>query len=155
MTERAVIPSTVGRLLIEAEEGGIVRVARCDQPLLVPEGALTACCCAQLNEYFTGARTVFDLPLRLKGTAFQRSVWQALCQIPYGETRSYGDIAAAIGNPGGMRAVGQANHVNPVLIIVPCHRVIRADGSLGGYGSGTEVKQYLLSLEKRRALATY
>ena len=104
----------------------------------------------QLAEYFDGKRTKFDLPLALKGTEFQLSVWQALQTIPFGETRSYGDIAVQVGNPRAPRAVGMANNRNPVAIIVPCHRVIGSDGSLTGYGGGLDVKHYLLDLEKRR-----
>jgi methylated-DNA-[protein]-cysteine S-methyltransferase len=103
----------------------------------------------QLDEYFAGKRTAFDLPLSLGGTEFQASVWNALLTIGYGETRSYKDIAAQIGRPRAVRAVGSANHHNPVAIIVPCHRVIGHDGSLTGYGGGLHVKQFLLDLEKR------
>ena len=101
----------------------------------------------QLAEYFAGKRKTFDLPLAPKGTAFQRSVWQALRDIPYGETRSYGEIARAVGNPKASRAVGMANHRNPVPVLIPCHRVIGADGTLTGYGGGTERKALLLALE--------
>jgi methylated-DNA-[protein]-cysteine S-methyltransferase len=103
----------------------------------------------QLEEYFAGQRKAFDLPLAPDGTEFQRKVWQALLTIPYGETRSYRDIAEIIGCPKGYRAVGMANNRNPITIIIPCHRVIGADGSLVGYGSGIERKVYLLELEKR------
>jgi methylated-DNA-[protein]-cysteine S-methyltransferase len=103
----------------------------------------------QLDEYFAGLRTAFDLPLSFEGTEFQTSVWNALLTIGYGETRSYKDIAAQIGKPRAVRAVGSANHRNPVAIIVPCHRVIGHDGSLAGYGGGLHVKQFLLDLEKR------
>jgi methylated-DNA-[protein]-cysteine S-methyltransferase len=101
----------------------------------------------QLDAYFAGRRTVFDLPLALDGTPFQMRVWRALLQIPFGATASYGDIAAAIGRPGASRAVGGANHRNPIPIIVPCHRVIGSDGSLTGYGGGEPRKRRLLALE--------
>jgi methylated-DNA-[protein]-cysteine S-methyltransferase len=101
----------------------------------------------QLDEYFVGARRVFDLPLLLHGTDFQRRVWQALLTIPYGETKSYRDIAELVGCPRGYRAVGMANNRNPIAIIVPCHRVIGADGAMVGYGSGVWRKEYLLGLE--------
>lgn len=104
----------------------------------------------QLLEYLTGARRVFDLPLAPEGTAFQREVWRALEAIPYGETRTYRDIAAAIGRPKAVRAVGQANHRNPISIFIPCHRVVGADGSLTGYGGGLELKETLLKLEQGR-----
>ena len=103
---------------------------------------------AQLKEYFDGTRREFDLPLALEGTAFQRAVWEALLTIPYGETRSYGQIAQSIGNPKACRAVGMANNRNPIAIIVPCHRVIGANGKLVGYGGGLDIKERLLALEK-------
>jgi methylated-DNA-[protein]-cysteine S-methyltransferase len=103
---------------------------------------------AQLSEYFEGARTSFDLPLAARGTSFQLQVWDALRLIPYGVTASYGEVAASIGRPGAARAVGLANGRNPIAIIVPCHRVIGADGSLVGYGGGLERKRYLLDLER-------
>ncbi len=103
----------------------------------------------QLSEYLKGERKMFDLPLQMKGTDFQQRVWNALLKIPYGETRSYKQIAEAIGNPKAVRAVGMANNRNPLLIVVPCHRVIGADGKLVGYGAGIEKKEFLLRLEKR------
>jgi methylated-DNA-[protein]-cysteine S-methyltransferase len=105
----------------------------------------------QLDGYFCGNLTKFDLPLDLAGTEFQLKVWKALCRIPYGETRTYGQIAGALGQPGAARAVGLANNHNPVPIIVPCHRVIGADGSLTGYGGGLPRKRKLLDLEARFA----
>lgn len=102
----------------------------------------------QLIEYFQGKRKVFDLPLKPAGTEFQKKVWKALCSIPYGQTRSYGEIAAQIGNPKACRAIGGANNKNPVMIFIPCHRVIGADGSLVGFGGGPYAKKYMLDLEK-------
>lgn len=102
----------------------------------------------QLSEYLKGERKMFDLPLQMKGTDFQQRVWNALLEIPYGETRNYKQIAEAIGNPKAVRAVGMANNRNPLLIVVPCHRVIGADGKLVGYGAGIEKKEFLLRLEK-------
>jgi len=102
----------------------------------------------QFSEYFDGKRKTFDLPLIMRGTAFQKKVWKALQNIPYGKTVSYGEIAAKIGNPKACRAVGMANNRNPISIIVPCHRVIGHNGSLTGYGGGLELKQKLLELEK-------
>jgi len=101
----------------------------------------------QLNEYLIGERTEFDLPLKPEGTAFQKKVWEALCTIPYGQTRSYKEIAVQIGNEKGCRAVGMANNRNPIPIIIPCHRVIGADKSLVGYGGGLNIKVKLLNLE--------
>ena len=107
---------------------------------------------AQLKEYFEKKRKKFDIPLTLNGTDFQCSVWNALQTIPFGETRSYKNIAEQIGNPKACRAVGLTNNRNPVVIIVPCHRVIGRDGSLTGYGGGLEAKQYLLNLEKNSTI---
>ncbi|WP_344287640.1 methylated-DNA--[protein]-cysteine S-methyltransferase [Streptomyces synnematoformans] len=104
---------------------------------------------AQLRAYFAGERTDFDLPLRLAGTPFQQRVWEQLRQIPYGETLSYGELAERVGNPAASRAVGMANGRNPVGIIVPCHRVVGANGSLTGYGGGIDRKKQLLALERR------
>jgi methylated-DNA-[protein]-cysteine S-methyltransferase len=102
---------------------------------------------AQLEEYFAGARTAFDLALAPAGTAFQQRVWAALREIPYGATTSYGALAARLGAPGASRAVGLANGRNPISVVVPCHRVVGADGSLTGFGGGTERKRALLDLE--------
>ena len=101
----------------------------------------------QLSEYFADKRTVFDVPVETQGTDFQKQVWQALCTIPYGETRSYKQIAAIAKCPKSARAVGMANNRNPISIIIPCHRVIGANGSLTGYASGLPIKQKLLQLE--------
>ncbi len=105
----------------------------------------------QIEDYFCGTRLGFDLPLDLAGTDFQLQVWRALCAIPYGRTRSYGQIAKAIGQPRAARAVGLANNQNPVVIVVPCHRVVGSDGSLTGYGGGLPRKRRLLDLEARFA----
>jgi methylated-DNA-[protein]-cysteine S-methyltransferase len=102
----------------------------------------------QLEEYFAGNRTTFDIPLAAQGAPFEREVWHALEEIPYGETVSYGEIAQRVGQPTAARAVGTANGRNPIAVIVPCHRVIGADGSLTGYGGGLERKRLLLELER-------
>jgi epoxyqueuosine reductase len=102
---------------------------------------------AQLDEYFVGQRREFTIPLDLRGTEFQLKCWRALLDIPYGETRSYRDLAQTIGHPRAFRAVGMSNNRNPIAIIVPCHRVIAADGSLCGYGGGLDIKRELLDLE--------
>jgi O-6-methylguanine DNA methyltransferase len=102
----------------------------------------------QILEYLDGKRSAFELTLDLRGTGFQRAVWDALLAIPYGETRSYGHVARAIGSPAAMRAVGLANGSNPVALVVPCHRVIAAGGKLGGYGGGHELKRRLLAMEQ-------
>ncbi|MEA3190452.1 MAG: methylated-DNA-[protein]-cysteine S-methyltransferase [Thermoplasmata archaeon] len=112
-----------------------------------PRDPLLQQACAQLVEYAAGRRRQFDVPVRLDGTTFQRKVWSALAEIPFGETRSYQDIARLIGRPGASRAVGQANHENPVAPIVPCHRVVTSSGTLGGYGGGMDLKRQLLQHE--------
>jgi methylated-DNA-[protein]-cysteine S-methyltransferase len=104
----------------------------------------------QLQEYFAGKRTFFDIALAPKGSGFQKQVWEALQNIPYGQTRSYLDIAEAIGNPRASRAVGNANNKNPIPIIIPCHRVVLSNGKLGGYALGTKIKQDLLDLERAK-----
>ena len=152
----SVMQSPIGPLTIVATNGALVAVLmdghhrspvpesawgeRVDDAL--PDATL------QLGEYFAGKRQAFDLPLAPSGTEFQRRVWAALAEIPYGETRSYGQIATAIGRPGASRAVGMANGRNPVSIVVPCHRVVGASGSLTGYAGGPERKQFLLDLER-------
>ncbi|MEB3102253.1 methylated-DNA--[protein]-cysteine S-methyltransferase [Ferviditalea candida] len=103
---------------------------------------------AQLREYFAGKRRRFELKLDLQGTPFQLKVWHALSEIPYGETRSYAQIAGAVGSPKAVRAVGGANNRNPLPIVIPCHRVIGSDGTLTGYGGGLSIKEHLLSLER-------
>lgn len=119
---------------------GVPRIMTNETPLLA-EGK------RQILEYFAGERREFDLPLNPRGTPFREGVWKALLDIPYGKTGTYRELAAAVGNPKAVRAVGQANHFNPIPIIIPCHRVIGADGSLTGYGGGTELKRQLLELE--------
>ncbi|WAH55602.1 methylated-DNA--[protein]-cysteine S-methyltransferase [Pseudomonas silvicola] len=123
---------------------GEVREQR-DHPMLVRTAT-------QLDEYFAGRRETFDLELDFAGTAFQVQVWQALLRIPFGETRSYLDIALQLGNPKAVRAVGAANGRNPISIIAPCHRVIGSSGSLTGFAGGLAAKQYLLNLERRDLL---
>ncbi|MFD8636609.1 methylated-DNA--[protein]-cysteine S-methyltransferase [Streptomyces sp. NPDC059533] len=127
-----------------AEESFGERVAASEEPF--PEVV------RQLTAYFAGERTSFDLPLRLEGTEFQRSVWDQLVRIPYGETWSYGELAARLGKPGASRAVGLANGKNPVGIIVPCHRVIGASGGMTGYGGGLDRKVRLLDFESGRSV---
>lgn len=142
-----VIASPVGRLRIDADNTGICGVNRTEEALCSPEEPLLADCARQLAEYFSGARRVFDLPLHPVGTAFRMKVWSELQQIPYGQTITYGELARRVGNARGARAVGGANHHNPISIIIPCHRVIGADGSLTGYGGGLDMKEALLRLE--------
>lgn len=145
MSTRA-IKTPIGPLTLEADENAVTAIrfgaggAQDASPLLDAAEA-------QLREYFAGARRTFDLPLAPHGTAFQRRVWAALRTIPYGETRTYGELAAAIDSPNASRAVGMANHRNPIPIIIPCHRVIGANGTLTGYAGGLEIKRRLLALE--------
>ncbi len=143
--------SPVGRLIVAADGGGITDL-RFGQ---VPAGAverttpLLETAIRQLDEYFAGRRREFDLPLNPSGTEFQRRVWGELLKIPYGQTRTYGQIAAAAGNPRASRAVGMANNRNPIAVIVPCHRVVGADGTLTGYAGGLGNKETLLRLEEK------
>ncbi|MFA5514065.1 MAG: methylated-DNA--[protein]-cysteine S-methyltransferase [Sphaerochaetaceae bacterium] len=141
----------IGPVLIAQEDGFITEVAPYKNEIKSKgekkETALTNKAFSQLKEYFNKERKIFDLPLNPTGTQFQKQVWHALSEIPYGETRSYKDIAVAIGNPKASRAVGMANNRNPISFIIPCHRVIGADGSLVGYGGGLDLKVKLLKLE--------
>lgn len=150
-----VYDSPIGPISIAEENGAICQlffgVDNLSAEYENTETPLISEAARQLTEFFTGDRKGFDLPLALIGTDFQKSVWQALLTIPYGETRSYQDIAILIGNPKASRAVGLANNKNPISIIVPCHRVIGKDGSLTGYGGGLAAKKYLLELEKSKA----
>jgi len=144
------ISSPVGSLLLAVSERGLVALQFSGRR--IPAGWVEseekiAPFARQLEEYFAGRRRQFNLPLDLRGTDFQKRCWRALLKIPYGETRSYADIARAIGKPSAVRAVGLANGQNPIAIIVPCHRVIGSDGSLTGYGGGLENKRRLLELE--------
>ncbi|WP_226667111.1 methylated-DNA--[protein]-cysteine S-methyltransferase [Microbulbifer aggregans] len=155
MISYSVYPSTFGPLGIAASERGVVAIdlQSGKRPLQAKpdwvDGAttLTDLAAGQLRDYFDGRREAFDLPLDAAGTPFQQGVWQALCAIPYGETRSYRELAEAIGNPKAVRAVARANGANPLSIVVPCHRVIGADGTLTGYAGGLEMKARLLVLE--------
>lgn len=144
-----VMDSPVGHLRIMADDVGITGIDRTMDGLMPPQTPLLRECVRQLTAYFDGSLTVFDLPLHLVGTPFRQKVWKALRTIPYGETRSYGELAAMVGNEKASRAVGGANHHNPVPIVVPCHRVIGADGSLTGYGGGLDMKRWLLEHEGR------
>ncbi len=151
------VASPVGALTLVADDDSLVAilweedaptrvplpaaVAAPDHPVLVEAGR-------QLDEYFAGRRRAFDLPLRFRGTEFQRAVWSALLAIPFGETSSYGAIARSLGRPGAARAVGAANGRNPISIVAPCHRVIGANGALTGFAGGLAAKETLLALER-------
>lgn len=160
MTTRwTTVPSPIGELLLTGDDTGLTRLYMETRrhgphevaPEWIRDDALFRAAAEQLDEYFAGERTEFDLALNPSGTPFQLKVWDALRTIPYGEVRSYGEIAEQIGKPGAARAVGLANGRNPISIIVPCHRVIGASGALTGYGGGIERKQALLELESRTA----
>lgn len=129
-----------GLILVEFDATPLKNWQQADTPLLVQAKA-------QLSEYFAGTRQEFTLPLSPKGTPFQQKVWAALQTIPYGQTRSYGEIARQIGSPKAARAVGMANHHNPIAILIPCHRVVGQNGALTGYAGGLERKKALLQLE--------
>ncbi|MGI5979597.1 MAG: methylated-DNA--[protein]-cysteine S-methyltransferase [Oscillospiraceae bacterium] len=145
----AVYEFPVGRLYLESRNGALTRIERTDAPCADTGDGLVLRAKAQLDEYFAGKRKDFDLPLAAEGTVFQTKVWAALQTIPYGETRTYGELAAMIGQPKASRAVGGANHRNPLAIVIPCHRVIGADGGLTGYGGGLPMKEYLIKLEQK------
>lgn len=167
---RDVIDTPIGGLRTIASDDAILcveRTTRKDQEVnaqagkapddqIMPgttSGELVKACEMQLQEYFSGARQTFNLPVKLEGTDFQKNIWRHLQDILYGETRTYGELAAMAGNSKASRAVGMANHCNPILILIPCHRVVASDGSLTGYAAGIEAKKYLLSMEKRFAVA--
>lgn len=148
MIYRFTYDTVLGSVTFVEEDGALLAITT-HRPYegIEQETALIKEANRQLSEYLKGERKAFDLPLNPKGTDFQKRVWRALCDIPYGETRSYKQIAEAIGNPKAVRAVGMANNRNPITIVVPCHRVIGADGKLVGYGGGLEMKDFLLRLE--------
>ena len=152
--------SPIGLLCMKEEDGFITELSLTEAEKIPDSGKSCAPLCSsgpetelskqtleQLAQYFAGKRKTFELPILYHGTAFRQRVWNALRTIPYGQTRSYQDIAKLIGSPGAVRAVGQANHDNPLLILVPCHRVIRKNGDIHGYACGDSVKEFLLKLE--------
>lgn len=143
------IDSPAGRMTLASREGCLTHLLFGEHFIPTEPDDLLKEAVRQLEEYFAGARREFALPLAMNGTPFQKDVWNALRDIPYGATVSYGDIARAIGRPKAFRAVGQANHVNPISIIVPCHRVVGSSGKLTGYGGGMPAKEFLLALEAR------
>jgi methylated-DNA-[protein]-cysteine S-methyltransferase len=146
-----ILRSPIGNVVVKATAKGVSEAYFSDEGIeRESEGnAILNACLLQLEEYFNGARREFSVPLDLRGTEFRLGVWRALLQIPYGKTSSYGRIAATIGKPKASRAVGGANHNNPVSIIVPCHRVVGSDGGLTGYGGGLDRKRWLLDHEAK------
>ena len=158
-----VMDSSIGKLVIASTDHGLVRIllpreggfdfmsslhkAYPDATLIEDQGK-NQNVMNQLREYFDGNRTGFSLSLELRGTEFQKSVWKAVAQVPYGQTRSYGEIAQEVGRPKAFRAVGNANRMNPIPIVIPCHRIIGSDGSMTGFGGGIPLKIKLLKIEK-------
>lgn len=156
---RTFMASPVGRLELVAQDDGLAAIlwenddpkrVRLGERSDIPNHPILRETERQLEAYFAGERTVFTVPLRPAGTEFQRAVWQALLTIPFGETRTYADIARQIGHPKAYRAMGAANGRNPVSIIIPCHRAIGSDGRLHGFAGGLDAKRYLLALESKR-----
>ncbi|KAA9014252.1 methylated-DNA--[protein]-cysteine S-methyltransferase [Sphingobium limneticum] len=156
---QTLFPSPVGALTLVASDAGLVAILwEDDDPARVrltarderPDHPMLAQAATELTAYFAGDLQIFTVPLDFRGTDFQRQVWAALCTIPFGETRSYGAIARAIGHPTASRAVGAANGRNPISIIAPCHRVIGTNGALTGFAGGVEVKRWLLDFEQSR-----
>lgn len=161
MLHRTALPSPVGVLTLVASDAGLVAILwQDDAPSRVRIGEamenvdhpILKATATQLGEYFAGTRMTFDLPLHPHGTDFQRAVWQQLSAIPHGETRSYADIARALGQPTATRAVGAANGRNPLSIVVPCHRVVGSTGALTGFAGGIAAKRWLLAHEGARLL---
>ena len=142
------VKTPVGLMRLTEENGKLIGLDHTEKAEYADESPLLTEAERQVTEYFEGTRKDFDLPIELRGTEFQKRVWSALREIPYGETRSYGWVAERIGNPKAVRAVGGANHRNPLMLIVPCHRCIGKDGSLIGFGGGLPMKDALLSLER-------
>jgi methylated-DNA-[protein]-cysteine S-methyltransferase len=156
MTNAISMKTPIGVLEIEGDDEAITLISlpkastKPTAPLVSDKTAMPAAVAGavtQLEEYFAGERTEFDLPLELEGTPFQKDVWLALGEIPYGKTISYAELATMVGRPTAFRAVGQANGANPIPIVLPCHRVLASGGGIGGYGGGLDMKRQLLALE--------
>lgn len=150
MSNFAIYPFPFGFLQIGYEDNKVIFLDKLDTADdYGTKNKLTDTVYKEITEYLEGNRKEFSFPYQLKGTEFQKKVWNELCRIPYGETRSYKDIAIAIGNPKAMRAVGMANNRNPMMLVVPCHRVIGSNGKMVGYAGGISMKESLLALEKK------
>lgn len=143
-----VVETPIGQIRLTAENGYLTEVRLADEPPVLSPDAVLQTASAELKAYFSGEQRIFSVPLSLRGTPFQRAVWAVLQTIPYGQTISYGEVARRAGYPTALRAVGTAVGRNPLLIFVPCHRVIRGDGALGGFAEGPLVKQRLLQREE-------
>lgn len=150
MKYELLMDSPVGVLTMKSDGENLTELRFGDQRVGLDSCPILKQAAEQVSEYFSGQRREFTIPLKAEGTAFQCKVWDALRSIPYGETATYADIAGIVGNPKAYRAVGGANNRNPLAIVVPCHRVIGANGKLVGYAGGMDVKEYLLKLEQKR-----
>jgi methylated-DNA-[protein]-cysteine S-methyltransferase len=148
MTSSTQFSSTVGPLTLEGDDRTLTRIGFGEPAAPQGDAAAVASAATQLEQYFAGERTDFDVDLELDGTPFERRVWEEVRAIPYGETATYAEIARRVGRPSACRAVGRANGRNPIAVIVPCHRVVGSDGSLTGYAGGIEMKRALLDLER-------
>jgi methylated-DNA-[protein]-cysteine S-methyltransferase len=148
MTFSTQFSSPVGPLTLEGDDRSLTRLGFGEPAAPQGDAQAVGAAAIQLEQYFAGERTEFDLDIELQGTPFERRVWDAVRAIPYGETASYAEIARRVGSPSACRAVGRANGRNPIAVIVPCHRVVGSDGSLTGYAGGVEMKRALLELER-------
>lgn len=150
MKYAAIMDSPIGLLTLVEEDGALteVRFGSKAEDAMIGERPLLKQAVQELHEYFSGQRKTFTVPIHPQGTPFQQRCWNALLQIPYGETRTYGQQAAMIGNPKACRAVGMGNHCNPLPILIPCHRVVGANGKLTGYAGGLDIKETLLQIER-------
>ena len=150
MAQGKYLETEIGRLYLAEEDGFIVRISSGQAPVGDTQGdsPLLEQTAIEVQEYLAGRRQEFSVPVKAKGTSFQEKVWAALRQIPFGETRSYGEVAKMVGNPKGARAVGMACNRNPVLLMIPCHRVVGSSGKLVGFACGLSMKEKLLNLEK-------
>ncbi len=145
----SIIKTPIGNIEITEDNGKIISIKKTEKNIISTDNKILLQAEKELEEYFDGKRKKFTLPLDLRGTDFQLRVWNVLREIPYGETRSYKEVALAAGNEKASRAVGMANNKNPILIVVPCHRVIGSNGAMTGFACGVDVKKKLLELEKK------
>ena len=145
----SIIKTPIGNIEITEDNGKIISIKKTEKNIISTDNKILLQAEKELKEYFDGKRKKFTLPLDLRGTDFQLRVWNVLREIPYGETRSYKEVALAAGNEKASRAVGMANNKNPILIVVPCHRVIGSNGAMTGFACGLDVKKKLLELEKK------
>ena len=145
----SVVPTPVGAIQIFADDIGVCAIEFTDKPKSEKPNEISDLCAQQIKQYLNGERKIFDVPLNAQGTDFQKNVWQALTEVPYGEISTYLSISKKVGNPLASRAVGMANGKNPISIIVPCHRIIGSNGKLTGYAGGLARKTFLLELEAK------